>query len=82
MGLRNLKESLGKERESSRGLGRKRTGDLIQWEYYIAIDKAIHEKIWLRLLWQWETPEKNQLRLISAGIQMQSFIHMQKKTGN
>lgn len=45
MGLRNLKEVLGQERESSRELGRTTTGDRIQWEYYIAIDKAIHEKI-------------------------------------
>ena len=45
MGLRNLKEMLGQERESFRDLGKKRTGDCIQWEYYIAIGKAIHEKI-------------------------------------
>lgn len=45
MGLRNLKEMLGQERESFRDLGKKRTGDCIQWEYYIAIGQAIHEKI-------------------------------------
>lgn len=44
-GPRNLKEMLGQERESSRELSRKRTGDCIQWEYYIVIDKAIHKKI-------------------------------------
>lgn len=36
---------LSQERESFRDLGKKRTGDRIQWEYYIAIGKAIHEKI-------------------------------------
>ena len=45
MGPENLKEILGQERESSGELGRKRTGDCVQWEYYIAIDKAIHEKV-------------------------------------
>lgn len=45
MGPRNLKKMLGQGKESSGERGRKRTGDCIQWEYYIAIDKAIHEKI-------------------------------------
>lgn len=45
MGPRNLKKMLGQERESSRERGRKRTRDCIQQEYYIAIDKAIHEEI-------------------------------------
>lgn len=44
-GLKNLKEMLGQERESSGEAGRRRTGDCIQWEYYITIDKAIHEKV-------------------------------------
>lgn len=45
MGPKNLKEMLGQERESSGEVSRKRTGDCIQWEYYIAIDKTIHEKV-------------------------------------
>lgn len=45
IGSKILKEMLGQERESSGDVGRKRTGDCIQWEYYIVTDKAIHEKV-------------------------------------
>lgn len=45
MGPKILKEMLGQERESPGDVGRKRTGECIQWEYYIVIDKAIHEKV-------------------------------------
>ena len=80
MGLRNLKEMLSQER-ASEILAKRELETIFSENIILQLARLFMKRYLIKVAMAVGNTWKNQLRLISAGIQMQSFIHMQKKTG-